>query len=187
MSKIKFNQKIICSFLLLAMLGMSIFQATNFLSNNVASANSNNVSIETIDDNTAKIHYNNATATNKDILFTKEQQGEKFNYVVSDFETKKELCNFASAYDLNLNNTSSVKNKNVCAAAYAIFKAVSRGGDPIEAILEVGGAIGALGEGTLVAIADLIATEGILAIPEIIGLLSASEAAVALGSAAAIA
>ena len=45
--------------------------------------------IETIDDNTAKIHYNNATATNKDALLTKEQQGEKFNYVVSDLKTKK--------------------------------------------------------------------------------------------------
>ena len=183
------SQKIISSVLILTMFGALAVQANNFLlkSDIIQGKALQKTSIKAMDENTAKIHYDNLAFANKDFVISKEKQGESFNYVITDFETKNELCKFTSAYDMDLKNANANKNENLCAAAYAIFKVATSGGDPIAAILSVGGAIGALGEGTLIAIADLIATEGILAIPGIIGLLSASEAAVALGSAAAIA
>lgn len=183
------NQKMISSILILTMSGALAVQANNFLSKSDISQCKafQKTSIEAIDENTAKMYYDNLAFANKDVVISKEKQGEGFNYVITDFETKNELCKFTSAYDMDLKNSSVNKNKNLCAAAYAIFQAVTSGGDPVDTILSVGGAIGALGEGTLIAFVDLIAIEGILAIPGIIGLLYASEAAIALGSAAAIA
>lgn len=132
------SQKLICSFLLVTMLGMFVFQATSFLSV-TADVPDSNVCIETIDNNTAKIHYNN---TNSDILVIKELKNEGFNYTFLESDTKNELCSFNSKQDINLNDAKVLKNNNINAVAWAIINAVVGQADVMGAIVAVLGGLG---------------------------------------------
>lgn len=114
--------------------------------------------IETIDNNTAKIHYNN---TNSDILVIKELKNEGF-YTFLESDTKNELCSFNSKQDINLNDAKVLKNNNINAVAWAIINAVVGQADVMGAIVAVLGGLGDIAAiGTLASELAAVATIGV--------------------------
>ncbi len=148
-------------------------------------SNISGFNIEKLSEDSAIIHYDNCLNPTPDLLFVKEKMENEFNYKILDNKTKKEHFNFKTNQNISFENTHSFNNINCnnCALAWAIFHAIKHHRNPAAEIGNLFGAgIAVAVEGTLPAIISLIASEGILSIPAVIGLLSGLEAViVALG------
>lgn len=147
MKKIK-NVKQIYSAILLSLTLCCIFiQSFGSISEiNATSSNQESVSIEKINSNSVKIHYNSVTASNRDILFTKSVCEDGYCYQLCNLETNENYGSFKINQDIIFDNNKVSTDPKMCAAAWAIIQAVRGKGDPVQAIL---GALGGVSGGSL--------------------------------------
>ena len=119
-------------------------------------------------------------------VINQEKLGSRYLYNIKDVKSKK-IYSFCSGNDI-IGEVRCNKSNDMYAFAIAFVKAVIKGDDPMEA---VGGILGSasamIEEGTIVAMGELVAECGLAAVPEIIGLLSATEGLFVLLGAGAIA
>jgi hypothetical protein len=140
-----------------------------------------NVYLTFVDENTTRIHYNNPTTVNKDIIFRKTKVQNGYHYSMYDAEKSEKICEFDSERDVKLDNNMIFSNKNMCAAATCLVRAIMKNEDPASAVTALfGTAAATFSNKDIQAIVDLVAESGIAAIPAVMGLLSTSELVVAM-------
>ena len=180
MEENKKGQRRICGFLVLLMIGICCFGfISTFRTDKKAIAS--NISVENIDECTTKIHYNNPTTVNKDIIMKKTKAQNMYHYSIYDAEKKEKICSFDSERDIKLSNNKVFENKKMCAAATCLVRAIMRNEDPVEASKFLfGSSVATFSNEEMKVIVDLVAEGGIASIPAVIGLLSTSELVVAV-------
>lgn len=176
----KKEKNLLAIFLTLVMFFTGIVQSADCLfSTTIPFAKNDTVDITTIDDNHAELHYNNSISENKNVLFTKEKSEQGFRYTISDMDNQKELLNFSSTQNIDLNQNQTENNSEINAVAWAIFDSLKHGSNVWNELAKIGGPALASAAAPLVGtIGSLIAECGIASIPAIIGLLAASDAVV---------
>ena len=174
------KQRRMCSFLILLMIGISCFEfISTFRTDKRAFAS--NISLTSLDENTTKIHYNNPTTVNKDIILKKAKVQNGYHYSMYDAEKNEQICVFNSERDIKLDNNMIFENKKMCAAATCLVRAIMKNEDPASAVTALfGTAAATFSNKDIQAIVDLVAESGIAAIPAVMGLLSTSELVVAM-------
>ena len=172
------SKEFISCFLTFTMLVTCISRSVNYLFlTDISLVKNDTVSITTIDNNHAQLHYNNTITENKDVLLTKEKSEKGFRYIISDMDNQKELLNFNSIQDIDLNQTQTESNNEVNALAWAIFNSLKHGGNVFNEVAKIVGPVAASQAWSV--IKDCIdaarGTNPIVAIPLLVPLLSSSQ------------
>lgn len=177
MKKFKTSQKVISCFLVFAMSVVCLSQAVIGFSSTAIASPKNRVDITTIDDNHAQLHFDNAISENRDILFTKQESEKGFHYIISDMDNQKELSDFNSTQNINLNQTQTENNNEVNALAWAIFNSLKHGGNVYNEVAKVIGPVAASQAWSVIkdCIAAAQGTSPIVAIPILVSALSSSQ------------
>ncbi|MDR1364407.1 MAG: hypothetical protein LBJ32_02115 [Oscillospiraceae bacterium] len=79
----------------------------------------NNVSVQKLDDNHAKLHCGSLKTENGDFLFSKTQTSDGFQYDISDVSGSEKFYGFSSKNDINFNNGKCCFSRN-CAFCASI-------------------------------------------------------------------
>ena len=179
------TKKITNVFLLIVTFSCILFQSIGIISSeNVSFAQKSDISIEKVDDFHAKICYNDGKSLNNNILIEKRSQDNGFTYIAKSCELDKEVFSFNSEKDIEFNSESLKANPKMNAAVWSFYDALKKNDwDTGKALLAMGGAFsGIAGNPIFITVVDLIAENGVLAIPSVIGLLSGGEILLLVGS-----
>ncbi len=149
-------------------------------------ANAN--SVQKLDDKSCLIHCNDGVLFSPtNLLVTKKDSENGFNYKFFDNNSKKELYSLTSSQNINFDEATYSKNGKLCALAWAVADAIFNGANLVNKLVEVFGSVaaGPLAEAIVPLVGDIaacVAGENIfVAIPMIIGALNTGQIAVLLG------
>ena len=154
----KFNQfKMVSSILVMSVIGITTFSTIGLFNGLKPNCQPNNVVVQKLDDNHAKLKCKSIQMPEKEVLFSKSEISDGYRYNISDLNSNKEYYSFQSRDNIVINDGIS-SSSQLCAGAWAL----AGGATGASALGAVGGIVSGIAKaGTIGAAATgAVATAG---------------------------